>query len=174
MASLKFTLPILAGSALGTAQTFILREFVDTPMATSYNSGTTTSPPFLKTQLKGYGSPSSFIGIVDGIATLGLGMYGASTGKIIKNDAINFGLIGFGASALTGGILSGMYPTNAWTAAIAKDPSNPAFSISTSQRKPTIVPVNGSAAPNRMVVGSFGTNPSTIVPSAPVKSVGSF
>ncbi|MEM3861754.1 MAG: hypothetical protein QW203_04660 [Thermoplasmatales archaeon] len=120
---------IFLGSAIGAIQTPLLREYADTPMAKNYLANpSSTSPPFLKTQLKGFGSPSAVIGIATGVVAGGIGIYGAMRGRIIRSDAINAGLIGYGSAALFGGILSGAFPTQAWANAVAADPANPVVS----------------------------------------------
>ncbi|MEM3862281.1 MAG: hypothetical protein QW203_07365 [Thermoplasmatales archaeon] len=142
---------IFLGSAIGAIQTPLLREYADTPMAKNYLANPSSSPPFLKKQLKGFGSPSAVIGIATGVVAGGIGVYGAMRGRIIRNDAINAGLIGYGSAALFGGILSGAFPTQAWQNAVAADPANPVVSAPRSVPKPSGKVIIKPAIPQQSV-----------------------
>lgn len=79
---------IAVGTALGTAQTFILREYADKKY-----------PDKRVESLRGFGTPSAISGIVLG----GLGVAaGATTGRA--------GPISYGVCSLVGGILSAIFP----------------------------------------------------------------
>jgi|GEM_PF-1989039 len=159
---MSFMLPAGVGAALGPAQTIFLREYVDTPMANDFLNGKTTSYPFIK-PLQGFGTPSALAGIVGGVIGLGLGYMGAKKGKVIKTFNGQLALITYGASALTSGLLSGIYPTAAAASAIAKDPSNPIFSASSTRRGSLVItqaPMSASSVPttqtpNQRVLANF-------------------
>lgn len=89
-----------AGSGVGIAQTFILREYVDK---------THGLIPGLE-GLKGFGTYSAIGGIISGGVTTALGLISVLTGKITRNEMIQMGLIGYGIPALSGAILSGLFP----------------------------------------------------------------
>jgi len=156
---MSFMLPAGVGAALGPAQTFLIREYVDTPMANDFLNGKTTTYPFIK-PLKGFGTPSALAGIVGGIIGLSLGYVGAKKGKIIKTFNGQLALITYGASALTSGLLSGLYPTSAASTAIARDPDNPIFTASSSNRGSLIIkqpPVSAptTQTPNQQILANF-------------------
>ncbi len=89
------------GTSIGSLQTPLLRQYVDT--ATPWIGG-----------IGAYGRPSALIGIVSGAITLLAGAYGSmKDGKTQKQrygDFMVLTLIGHGTSALETGILSGMLP----------------------------------------------------------------
>jgi len=156
---MSFMLPAGVGAALGPAQTFLLREYVDTPMANDFLNGKTTTYPFIK-PLGGFGTPSALAGIVGGIIGLGLGYIGVKKGKVVKTFNGQLALITYGASALTSGLFSGIYPTAAASSAIQKDPSNPIFTASSSNRgslvitqPPMSVPTTQTA--NQKILANF-------------------
>jgi hypothetical protein len=115
----------IAGGVVGALQTMLLREFVDDPMATAFQSGNEANPPFLMKELKGFGSPSAIIGIAGGAVGLALGLLGMLKGKLLKAGGISAAFAGYGAVALFTGILSGLYPTSIWSTTVASDPNNP-------------------------------------------------
>lgn len=91
---------VVASVGTGSAQTFILREYVDKTYGLI---------PGLE-GLKGFGTYSAMGGIISGGITTGLGLVSILTGKITRNESIQTGLIGYGIPALSGGILSGLFP----------------------------------------------------------------
>lgn len=91
---------LTAGLGVGTAQTFILREYVDKTYGVIPGLG----------MLKGFGTYSALGGIISGGVATGLGLVSVLTGKITRNETIQLGLIGYGIPALSGGILSGLFP----------------------------------------------------------------
>lgn len=98
---------IVMGTAIGTAQTFLLREFVDKQYG-----------PVLP-QLGAWGYPSVLAGLgIGGITTLlgvaGLGGYGP-----LRGDATIVALA-YGIPALVGGVLSALYPVTPPAAARAR------------------------------------------------------
>jgi hypothetical protein len=159
---MSFMLPAGVGAALGPAQTFLLREYVDTPMANDFLNGKTTTYPFVK-PLKGFGTPSALAGIVGGIIGLSLGYVGAKKGKIIKTFNGQLAMITYGASALTSGLLSGIYPTSAASTAIARDPDNPIFTASSSNRGSLVITqppmtaptIPTTQTPNQQILANF-------------------
>lgn len=97
----KKTIAVLtAGAGAGIAQTFVLREYVDKVYG---------KIPGLDA-LGGFGTYSAMAGIVGGGITTALGLVSVLTGKITRNETIQIGLIGYGIPALSGGILSGVFP----------------------------------------------------------------
>lgn len=115
----------IVGGLVGSIQTALLREYADNSMATGFLKNTSGTPPFLMKQLKGFGSPSAFIGIVAGAVALVVGLAGMLKRKIIHHDGLAAGLTGYGVTALTTGLISGALPTPQWQAATAADPNNP-------------------------------------------------
>lgn len=91
---------VVASSGAGLAQTFILREYVDKAYG---------KIPGLD-GLGGFGTYSAMGGIIAGGITTGLGLVSVLTGKITRNETIQLGFIGYGVPALSGGILSGLFP----------------------------------------------------------------
>ena len=120
----RVVLATATGAAVGSIQTPLLRQYADTPMANSFLKGTTGAPLLMK-PLGGFGSPSALGGIAAGAVTLGVGIYGALRGKLVRNDSVNAGLISYGSTSLFGGVMSGAFPTAAWANGVAKDPAIP-------------------------------------------------
>lgn len=89
------------GTAAGVTQTTILREMVDPERGT------------LVEALGNWGRPSVLGGIIGGIPTLGVGVYSVMTGKVTTSENIQMALMGYGASALFTGVLSGLFPVAA-------------------------------------------------------------
>ena len=100
MVSKKSMAVVVAGSGAGLAQTFILREYVDKTYGLI---------PGLE-GLGGFGTYSAIGGIISGGVTTALGLVSILTRKITTNETIQLGLIGYGIPALSGGILSGLFP----------------------------------------------------------------
>ena len=97
----KKTIAVMtAGSGVGLTQTFILREYVDKEYGLI---------PGLE-GLGGFGTYSAIGGIVSGGITTALGLVSVLTKKITRNETIQIGLISYGIPALSGGILSGIFP----------------------------------------------------------------
>jgi len=91
---------LTAASGASIAQTFILREYVDK----------TYGPiPGLEV-LGGFGTYSALGGLVGGGIATAAGLVSVLTGKITTNETIQLGLLGYGIPALTGGVLSGVFP----------------------------------------------------------------
>jgi len=100
MLNKKSAAVVVAGSGAGLAQVFVLREFVDKEYG---------KIPGLE-GLGGFGTYSAIGGIVGGGVTTALGLVSILTKKITKNETIQLGLISYGIPALSGGILSGLFP----------------------------------------------------------------
>ena len=117
------------GIAMGSAQTVLLQQYVDIPMAQAYlTAGAKASnapKPFLLGQLKQFGSPSATIGIVTGVVFTAFGAYSSMKPRYIRSDLVNSALLAYGVTALVGGVISGLFPTQAWSNAVAQDPFNP-------------------------------------------------
>ena len=97
----KKTIAVMtAGAGAGIAQTFILREYVDKQYGLI---------PGLE-GLGGFGTYSAMGGLIAGGVTTALGLVSVLTGKITTNETIQIGLIGYGIPALSGGILSAVFP----------------------------------------------------------------
>ena len=147
----KIALAAAGGSAAGVSLVFGLRE-VDKTVAqtflTNKVSNSSTAPPLLMAQLGNFGSPSALGGIAAGAAGLGLGLYGAHSGKAIRDPMVNIGVSAFGASALATGIISGIMPTSEWSSAVAVDPSN---AIGFNRKARLSIPSNGGAR----IAGTF-------------------
>ncbi len=118
-----------AGAVIGAVQTSLLRQFADIPMATAFMKNTSGTPPILMKQLKGFGSLSALAGIAGGIVGLAVGLAVVLKGAITRSMEVGAVLVGYGSTALFTGLLSGLYPTTAWTAAISVDPNNPVGAI---------------------------------------------
>jgi len=113
------------GGLIGAAQEAMLREFADPAIATPFLTGKTATPPFGMKQLGNWAAPSVLVGLGTGIAGVGLGLEGLTKGKIMKSpNGASFAL-GYGSTALLGGVLSGVFPNSTYANAVAKDPSNP-------------------------------------------------
>jgi len=100
MVSKKDIAVVAASSSTGLAQTWILREYVDKTQGLI---------PGLEV-LGGFGTYSAMGGIIAGGAATALGLVSILTGKVTRNEAIQLGLIGYGVPALSGGVLSGLFP----------------------------------------------------------------
>lgn len=121
------------GGVIGGVQTMLLREYMDIPMATNYMSSKNAKPPFLKAQLKGFGSPSSVLGWGIGTPAAIIGGIGLFKGRGLSHPYVAAGLFEYGVSAAGTGILSGALPTAAWKNAVAADPANPVGYVSVSR-----------------------------------------
>ena len=147
----KIALAASGGAAAGVSLVFGLRE-LDNQMAQSFltnkASNASTAPPLLMAQLGNFGSPSAIGGIAAGAAGLGLGLYGAHSGKTLRDPLVNIAVSTFGASALTTGIISGVIPTSKWSSAVAVDPSN---AIGFNRRASLRIPSNSGAR----IAGTF-------------------
>lgn len=114
-----------AGAVVGAVQTALLRQFADIPMAESFLKNTSGTPPVLMKQLKGFGSISALAGIGAGLVGLAVGLAILLKGAVSRSVTLGAALVGYGSTALFTGLLSGLYPTAAWNAAIIADPNNP-------------------------------------------------
>ncbi len=114
-----------AGAVVGAVQTSLLRQFADIPMAQAFLKNTSGTPPLLMSQLKGFGSLSALVGIIGGIAGLAIGLAIVLKGAISRSVELGAVLVGYGSTALFTGLLSGLYPSTAWSAAVSVDPNNP-------------------------------------------------
>ena len=158
-----YVLPATLGSAIGPIQTFLLREYVDTPMANNFLSGQSNVSPVLIKPLKGFSTPSALAGIASGLVGLGLALYSAKTGKVFRTFNEQLGVLTYGASSLASGIMSGIFPTVPVQNAIAKDPSNPIYtqssgSVSIQPAGTTkLVPAKTvtNVTPNQAVISNF-------------------
>ncbi len=126
-----------AGAVIGAVQTTLLRQFADIPMAQAFLKNTTGTPPILMKQLKGFGSLSALIGIFGGISGLALGLAILLKGAITRSTSIGAVLVGYGSTALFTGLLSGLYPATAWSAAVSVDPNNPVGAASVRRIQPS-------------------------------------
>ena len=114
-----------SGGILGVAQEALLREYADPAIANPFLTGKTSTPPFAMKQLGNWAAPSVLTGIGAGAVGLGLGIEGIARGRIIKSpNGASFAL-GYGSTALLGGVLNGVFPNSTYANAVAKDPSNP-------------------------------------------------
>lgn len=89
---------IVAGAAIGGAQTFILREFVDGQYG-----------PIIP-GIGSWGNPSVVAGLAGGGVTSVLAVLGVLGKGPIKDDDQIYGLLAYGIPAIVGGIYSGLYP----------------------------------------------------------------
>ena len=121
----KTTLAASAGATIGAIQTVLLREYVDTSMANGFLKNTSGTPPLLMKQLKGFGSASALVGIAGGIIGLAVGLGILLKGMVSRSVTVGAALVGYGSTALFTGILSGVFPTTAWSSATLADPNNP-------------------------------------------------
>jgi hypothetical protein len=87
------------GTTIGAIQTPLLREYVD------------TANPFIG-GIGAFGRPSALVGMISGLFTLGLGIYGSmkKNGGQRFSDSVVLGFIGHGTVALETGVLSGLLP----------------------------------------------------------------
>lgn len=113
------------GGVVGTAQTIILREKVDPMYVNDFITGKTSTPPPGMKQLKQWAAPSVLTGLIGGGIATGLGIEGMTRGRILKSEKASSFALGYGGSALLGGVLNGIFPSAAIQNAVAKDPSNP-------------------------------------------------
>ena len=113
------------GATIGAVQTILLRQYGDISMANGFLKNTSGTPPLLMKQLKGFGSPSALVGIFGGIVGLALGLGIMLKGMVSRSVTLGAALVGYGSAALFTGILSGVFPTTAWSAATSADPNNP-------------------------------------------------
>jgi hypothetical protein len=134
-----------AGASVGALQTFLLRQFVDNKMAESFFKNTSSTPPLLMKQLKGFGSASALAGIIGGVVGLTVGLAALLKGKLIRSRVVAGALVGYGTTALITGALSGAMPTPAWTNAVAADPNNPVTKGS-ARRQQVVITSNGVAS----------------------------
>lgn len=148
----KTTLAASAGATIGAIQTVLLREYVDTSMANSFLKNTSGTPPLLMKQLKGFGSASALVGIAGGIIGLAVGLGILLKGMVSRSVTVGAALVGYGSTALFTGILSGVFPTTAWSSATLADPNNPVGAASV-RRNVTIS--NGSSGISRAQVPSL-------------------
>ena len=115
----RVTISIIGGAAIGTAQTPLLRNYVDDKMAAAYVANPSGSKPWLLGQLKGFGSPSATLGLGLGGAAAAYSVYGMKKGQ---RPEYVYGALSYGVPAIVGGALSGLFPTTQWQAAVAADP----------------------------------------------------
>lgn len=88
-------------AAVGSSQTYILREYVDK---------TYGKIPGLE-GLGGFGTYSAMGGIISGGITTALGLVSVLwKGKITTNETVQLGLLGYGIPALSSGVMSGLFP----------------------------------------------------------------
>ncbi len=131
-----------AGATIGAIQTILLRQYADNSMANAFLKNTSGSPPLLMKQLKGFGSLSALAGIAGGIIGLAIGLGIMLKGMVTRSVTVGAALVGYGSAALFTGILSGVFPTTAWSAATAADPNNPVGAASVRRN---VVVSNGSS-----------------------------
>ncbi|MCL5732875.1 MAG: hypothetical protein M1285_05705, partial [Candidatus Thermoplasmatota archaeon] len=129
------------GATIGAVQTILLRQYGDISMANGFLKNTSGTPPLLMKQLKGFGSPSALAGIVGGIVGLALGLGIMLKGMVSRSVTLGAALVGYGSTALFTGILSGVFPTTAWSAATTADPNNP---IGAASVRRNVVVTNGA------------------------------
>lgn len=141
------------GGLAGGLQTALLREYADIPMANDFLNGKTKTPPFLKKQLKGFGSPSSVLGWGIGTPVAIVGAVGLFKGRGIKHPGAASGLFGYGVTAAGTGIISGALPTASWKNAIKADPANPVGYVNVSRNNQ--ISRQGNAAGSNVPSASF-------------------
>jgi len=139
----KTALAASAGAVLGAVQTELLRQYVDISLANGFLKNTSGSPPLLMKQLKGFGSASALAGIAGGIVGLAIGLGIMLKGMILRSVTLGAALVGYGSTALFTGLLSGAFPTTAWSAATSADPRNP-VGASSIRRNGSVLIQNGS------------------------------
>ena len=98
------------GATLGAIQTPLLREYVDKKY-----------PTWNIPSLGGFGTPSSLTGMVGGGIGLAVGAVGASkkAGVPRLSDTTVVAALDYGIVALVGGVMSGLFPTEASTSHMA-------------------------------------------------------
>ena len=126
----KIAVSATAGATIGAVQTALLRQYADKSMADNFLKNTSGTPPLLMKQLKGFGSLSALVGIAGGIIGLAVGLGIMLKGMVSRSVTLGAALLGYGSTALFTGILSGMFPTTAWSAATSADPNNPIGAVS--------------------------------------------
>ena len=100
---------IMAGaSAAGVAQNFVLMKFVE------------PSTPTLVPQLGGFGRTACVVGVIAGVAALGVGLYSMKTGKIVRDPRVQYGLMAYGGASLASGLIAGMNATTAMSRAFPR------------------------------------------------------
>lgn len=118
----RVTISIIGGAGIGSAQTPLIRQFVDNKMATTYLANPSGTPPWLMKPLKGFGSPSATLGLGLGGAAVAYSAYGMKKGA---RPEYVYGALSYGVPAIVGGALSGAFPTTQWSAAVLADPNAP-------------------------------------------------
>lgn len=90
---------IVIGTTIGSAQTPLLREYVDKKY-----------PDKRVEMLKGFGTPSSLTGTSLGFIATVAGLVGVVSRKGITKSEMQAGALSYGLPALVGGVLSGVFP----------------------------------------------------------------
>ena len=135
------------GAVAGALQTILLRQYVDDALASGFLKNTSNSPPVLMKQLKGFGSVSALAGIGGGIVGLALGLASMLKGMMTRSVTVGAALVGYGSTALLTGILSGVFPTSPWSAAITADPNNPVGAPSVQRKLASSSGIQRASAP---------------------------
>ena len=147
----KVSLAATGGAVAGVILVEGLRE-VDKKLGQTFltNKATNSStvPPLLMKPLGNFGSPSVIVGGAVGAVSLGVGLYAAHTGKVVRQPEAQVGLSTFGGAALSAAVVSGLMPTSQWTSAVAVDPSN---AIGFNPRPSLSVPRNGAVSPSVVI-----------------------
>jgi hypothetical protein len=136
----------IVGAAVGGAQTYALRTWVDKPDEPLFGAGTSYAA---------LGQPSALFGLVGGVIATGVGLYTYKKNKLPKPIAA--AVTGYGLSALAGGIVSAAKPVTATSA--TKAPQRipmgqyvpPAAAAAAAARGITVIPTAAESRGNIQV-----------------------
>lgn len=122
---------VIAGAGIGTALPFLLRQHVDDRYSIE--------------QLGNWGKPSVLVGIISGIAGIGLGL----TGRVSERIA-DF-LVSYGVPALIEGILFGIYPKQTTATGAARIPAVRATAVPIRVSRPVVRTTAPTVTPTVMI-----------------------
>ncbi|GEM_PF-2330472 len=117
----------VVGVAIGGAQVWALRSYMDKPGEPLFGKGG---------DYENWGQPSACVNLGVGIVAAGLGAVGYLKGIGIKSRPVAAALTGYGLTALAGGVYSGMNPVE--TTAPQRVPTRVPPQIPTQTRVPTM------------------------------------
>jgi hypothetical protein len=141
----------ITGGIVGLSAGLILREVVDPAVANPFLSGATSTPPMGVKTLGNFGSPSFLGSAIGGAIALGLGIEGATSGRIIKSrDATGFAL-GAGSTLAANAVYSAVMPNTAWANLVAKDPSNPITTKISIAPRPSGAPLSSAQLAQNLI-----------------------